>query len=90
MADQFATRLGAGKRRGQIVIIISTPTAIGAYPSINRVRVRCVIRFFQDALKCRREAFGDAPIPASTLLNVPQLAWPYMMIEVDVTAMLAK
>jgi len=28
--------------------------------------------------------------PASTLLNVPQLAWPYMMIEVDVTAMLAK
>jgi hypothetical protein len=24
------------------------------------------------------------------LLNVPQLAWPYMMIEVDVTAMLAK
>jgi hypothetical protein len=28
-------------------------------------------------LKCRREAFGDAPIPASTLLNVPQLAWPY-------------
>jgi 2-iminobutanoate/2-iminopropanoate deaminase len=48
------------------------------------------IRFFQDALKCRREAFGDAPIPASTLLNVPQLAWPYMMIEVDVTAMLAK
>ena len=32
----------------------------------------------------------DAPIPASTLLNVPQLAWPYMMIEIDVTAMLAK
>jgi 2-iminobutanoate/2-iminopropanoate deaminase len=48
------------------------------------------IRFFQDALKCRREAFGDAPIPASTLLNVPQLAWPYMMIEIDVTATLAK
>jgi 2-iminobutanoate/2-iminopropanoate deaminase len=48
------------------------------------------IRFFQDALKCRRDAFGDAPIPASTLLNVPQLAWPYMMIEIDVTAMLPK
>jgi len=39
-------------------------------------------------LKCRRDAFGDAPIPASTLLNVPQLAWPYMMIEIDVTAAL--
>jgi 2-iminobutanoate/2-iminopropanoate deaminase len=48
------------------------------------------IRFFQDALKCRREAFGDAPIPASTLLNVPQLAWPHMMIEIDVTAVLPK
>src|SRR4051794_4696065 len=48
------------------------------------------IRFFQEALKCRRDAFGDAPIPASTLLNVPQLAWPYMMIEIDVTAMLPK
>ena len=48
------------------------------------------IRFFREALSCRAEAFGDAPIPASTLLNVPQLAWPYMMIEVDVTAMLAK
>jgi enamine deaminase RidA (YjgF/YER057c/UK114 family) len=48
------------------------------------------IRFFQDALKCRRDAFGEAPIPASTLLNVPQLAWPYMMIEIDVTAMLPK
>src|SRR4051794_11295425 len=48
------------------------------------------IRFFQEALKCRRDAFGDAPIPASTLLNVPQLAWPYMMIEIDVTAMLGK
>src|SRR5215208_3287769 len=48
------------------------------------------IRFFRETLACRAEAFGDAPIPASTLLNVPQLAWPYMMIEVDVTAMLAK
>jgi enamine deaminase RidA (YjgF/YER057c/UK114 family) len=28
------------------------------------------VRFFQDALKCRGEAFGDAPIPASTFLVV--------------------
>lgn len=48
------------------------------------------VRFFQDALKCRAEAFGDAPIPASTFLVVNQLAWPYMAIEIDVTAMLAK
>jgi enamine deaminase RidA (YjgF/YER057c/UK114 family) len=48
------------------------------------------VRFFQDALKCRAEAFGSAPIPASTFLVVSQLAWPNMAIEVDVTAMLAK
>jgi 2-iminobutanoate/2-iminopropanoate deaminase len=48
------------------------------------------VRFFQDALKCRAEAFGSAPIPASTFLLVSQLAWPNMAIEVDVTAMLAR
>jgi 2-iminobutanoate/2-iminopropanoate deaminase len=48
------------------------------------------IRDFQDALKCRKQAFGDAPIPASTLINVSQFAWPNMKIEVDVTAILPK
>jgi 2-iminobutanoate/2-iminopropanoate deaminase len=48
------------------------------------------VRFFQDALKCRGEAFGNAPIPASTFLVVSQLAWPYMAIEIDVMAMLPK
>jgi enamine deaminase RidA (YjgF/YER057c/UK114 family) len=48
------------------------------------------IRDFQDALKCRKQAFGDAPIPASTLINVSQFAWPNMKIEIDVTAILAK
>jgi 2-iminobutanoate/2-iminopropanoate deaminase len=47
------------------------------------------VRFFQDALKCRAEAFGSAPIPASTFLVVSQLAWPNMAVEIDVTAMLA-
>jgi 2-iminobutanoate/2-iminopropanoate deaminase len=48
------------------------------------------IRDFQDAIKCRKQAFGDAPIPASTLINVSQFAWPNMKIEIDVTAMLPK
>jgi enamine deaminase RidA (YjgF/YER057c/UK114 family) len=48
------------------------------------------VRFFMDALKCRAEAFGDAPIPASTFLVVSALAWPHMAVEIDVTAMLAK
>jgi len=36
---------------------------------------------------CRREVFGTTPMPAHTLLNINQLAWPGMMIEIDVTAM---
>ena len=48
------------------------------------------VRFFPDALKCRGEAFRSAPIPASTFLVVSQLAWPYMAIEIDVMAVLAK
>ena len=48
------------------------------------------VRNFQDALKCRAEAFGGTPIPASTFLTVSQLAWPLMAIEIDVTAALPK
>lgn len=45
------------------------------------------MRHQADYGKCRLEAFGAAPPPAHTLLNIVQLAWPGMMVEVDVTAM---
>ena len=45
------------------------------------------IRHRADYGKCREEAFGAAPPPAHTFLNIVQLAWPGMMVEVDVTAM---
>jgi 2-iminobutanoate/2-iminopropanoate deaminase len=45
------------------------------------------MRYVADYGRCRSEAFGTAPPPAATLLNIVQLAWPGMMIEVDVTAM---
>ena len=48
------------------------------------------VRNFQETLKCRAEAFGAVPIPASTFVTVNQLAWPNMAIEIDVTAMTAK
>lgn len=35
----------------------------------------------------RREAYGKAPLPAHTFLNVSQLAWPAMLVEIDVIAM---
>jgi 2-iminobutanoate/2-iminopropanoate deaminase len=45
------------------------------------------MRFQADYGRCRSEVFGATPPPAHTLLNIVQLAWPGMMVEVDVTAM---
>src|SRR3954454_16961489 len=48
------------------------------------------IRFQRDYGPCRTEAFGNLPLPAHTFLNINQLAWPGMLVEIDVTAMVAK
>jgi 2-iminobutanoate/2-iminopropanoate deaminase len=48
------------------------------------------IRYFFDAGKCRAEAYAGATQPAGTFLVVNALAWPGMLIEVDVTASTAK
>jgi enamine deaminase RidA (YjgF/YER057c/UK114 family) len=44
-------------------------------------------RHQQLAGKYRRQAYGKAPLPAHTFLNVSQLAWPAMLVEIDVIAM---
>ena len=44
------------------------------------------VRYQADFGKCRQEIFGNTPMPAHTLLTISQLAWPGMMVEVDVTA----
>jgi 2-iminobutanoate/2-iminopropanoate deaminase len=44
------------------------------------------IRTSADVGKCRQEVFGSLPLPAHTLVNVSQLAWPGMLIEIDATA----
>ena len=43
-------------------------------------------RHQKQASECRRQAYGDAPLPAHTFLNVSQLAWLDMMVELDVIA----
>jgi 2-iminobutanoate/2-iminopropanoate deaminase len=48
------------------------------------------IRYFAEAGKCRAEAFSGATQPAGTFLVISALAWPGMLIEVDVTASAAK
>ena len=44
------------------------------------------VRNQPDYGKCRVEAFGSHPLPAHTLLTISQLAWPGMILEIDVTA----
>jgi 2-iminobutanoate/2-iminopropanoate deaminase len=44
-------------------------------------------RYVKQATECRRVAFGEAPLPAHTFVNVSQLAWPDMIVEIDVIAM---
>jgi 2-iminobutanoate/2-iminopropanoate deaminase len=44
------------------------------------------IRNLPEAGKCRTEALAGAPQPVHTFLNISQLAWPGMLVEVDVTA----
>jgi len=45
------------------------------------------VRYQADYGRCRQETFGATPMPAHTLLVINQLAWPGMMVEIDVTAM---
>lgn len=39
--------------------------------------------------KCRSEVFGTLALPVHTLVGITALAWPGMMVEVDVTAVKA-
>jgi enamine deaminase RidA (YjgF/YER057c/UK114 family) len=45
------------------------------------------IRDGKESTAIRAEAYGDAPLPAHTMLGVSQLAWPGMLVEIDVIAM---
>ena len=46
------------------------------------------VRFQADVAKCRREAYGDGP--ANTFLVINALAIPGMLLEIDVTAVVAR
>lgn len=45
---------------------------------------------YQDYVTCRREAFANGPVPASTIVQITRLAAPDMLIEINVDAVLAK
>ncbi len=46
------------------------------------------IRYFPDVSKCRSQAYAGLTLPAHTFLNVTQLAFPGMLVEIDVTAVI--
>lgn len=48
------------------------------------------IRYQADVGRCRKEAYGNGPIPANTFLVINALAIPGMLLEIDVTAVVPK
>lgn len=46
--------------------------------------------YLTDWVKCRREEYQGYDLPASALINVTALAWPYMMLEIQTEAVVAK
>jgi 2-iminobutanoate/2-iminopropanoate deaminase len=48
------------------------------------------VRYQGPVRKCRDEAYGKGPIPANTFLVINGLASPTMLLEIDITAVVAK
>jgi 2-iminobutanoate/2-iminopropanoate deaminase len=58
--------------------------------AVKQVTYITDIRFLAPFGRCRTEAYGSGPIPANTLLVIGALAIEGMLIEIDVTAVVAK
>ena len=67
--------------------IVLARNGAGMADVVKQVTYVIDARHQQQAGKCRRQAYGKAPLPAHTFLNVSQLAWPAMLVEIDVIAM---
>lgn len=65
---------------------VLTRNGAGMADVVKQITYVTDVRNQKQAGECRREAYGDAPLPAHTFLNVNQLAWPDMMVEIDVIA----
>ena len=44
---------------------------------------------YQDYNTCKKEAFGNGPVPAGTIVQITRLAAPDMLIEINIDAVLA-
>jgi 2-iminobutanoate/2-iminopropanoate deaminase len=54
---------------------------------VKQVSYYTDVRYAQEGVAIRAEEYGDAPLPAHTSLTVSALAWPGMLVEIDIIAM---
>jgi 2-iminobutanoate/2-iminopropanoate deaminase len=53
---------------------------------VKQVSYYVDVRYAKEGVPIRAEAYGDAPLPAHTSLTVSALAWPGMLCEIDIIA----
>jgi len=82
-----AAPAGAGEKIDYDAIYKIKDEAVNRSQVMETLSYLTDVRFQPDFGKCRSETFGSTPMPAHTLLIISQLAWPGMLVEVDVTAM---
>jgi 2-iminobutanoate/2-iminopropanoate deaminase len=54
---------------------------------VKQVSYYVDVRYAKEGVPIRAEAYGDSPLPAHTSLTVSALAWPGMLCEIDIIAM---
>ena len=54
---------------------------------VKQVSYYVDVRYAKEGVPIRVAAYGDAPLPAHTSLTVSALAWPGMLCEIDIIAM---
>jgi enamine deaminase RidA (YjgF/YER057c/UK114 family) len=80
----FAAQLRYAYRKLEAVLAKNGATMADVVKQVTYVTD---IRHGRDSTAIRAEAYGDAPLPAHTMLNVTQLAWPGMLVEIEIIAM---
>lgn len=81
--DDFHQQLRYAYRKLKAVL---ARNGAGMQDVVKQVTYVTDVRYWKDASQIRAEAYGDAPLPTHTFLCVSQLAFPGMLVEIDVTA----
>ena len=82
--DDFAAQLRYAYRKLKATL---ERNGASMHDVVKQVTYVTDIRYWKDASEIRAEQYGDAPLPVHTFLNVNQLAFPGMLVEIDIIAM---